>query len=95
MERAMFTRLVEWKHTPRRKPLRLKGARQVGKTYILNQFGDDRCVALNRGLGVDDSIPETAHGRLWRQLKIFFITGGLSEIVQLYVDLKDSPFDAL
>ncbi|MCP4690791.1 MAG: ATP-binding protein [Desulfobacterales bacterium] len=211
MKRTIYSRLVEWKHASRRKPLLLKGARQVGKTYILKQFGEaefqrrhyinfeedeslvgifegnldprrivqelsfhlnssinleqdllifdeiqacpraitslkyfqedlpgfpvcaagsllglqlgqssfpvgkvdylhlnpmsfeefltasgeERYVALIRGLCLDDPIPGTAHERLWTQLKIFFITGGLPEIVNLYVDLKDNLFDAL
>ena len=32
-------KLVEWKNNINRKPLILKGARQVGKTYILKEFG--------------------------------------------------------
>lgn len=32
--------MLEWKSSKRRKPLLLRGARQVGKTYILQQFGD-------------------------------------------------------
>ena len=32
-------KLVEWKDSKTRKPLILKGARQVGKTYILKEFG--------------------------------------------------------
>lgn len=32
-------KLVEWKESKTRKPLILKGARQVGKTYILKEFG--------------------------------------------------------
>jgi hypothetical protein len=39
MERDIYRRLLEWKASPRRKPLVLKGARQVGKTYILQEFG--------------------------------------------------------
>lgn len=31
--------LVEWKQSPRRKPLILQGARQVGKTWLLREFG--------------------------------------------------------
>lgn len=31
--------LVEWKNSPYRKPLILKGVRQVGKTWILKEFG--------------------------------------------------------
>lgn len=31
--------LVTWKTAPRRKPLILKGARQVGKTWLMKEFG--------------------------------------------------------
>ena len=31
--------LVKWKTAPRRKPLILKGARQVGKTWLMKEFG--------------------------------------------------------
>ena len=31
--------LVAWKDRPRRKPLILNGARQVGKTWLLKEFG--------------------------------------------------------
>ncbi|MCR5455104.1 MAG: ATP-binding protein [Bacteroidales bacterium] len=39
MERLIYKQLLEWKEDKKRKPLILLGARQVGKTYILNQFG--------------------------------------------------------
>ena len=39
MERTVYTKLIEWKNALGRKPLMLLGARQVGKTYILKQFG--------------------------------------------------------
>jgi uncharacterized protein len=39
MKRAIMHKLVEWKGGPGRKPLILMGARQVGKTSILKQFG--------------------------------------------------------
>lgn len=39
MKRDIYTQLLEWKHSARRKPLMLYGARQVGKTYILKEFG--------------------------------------------------------
>ena len=32
-------KLIDWKNDKNRKPLILKGARQVGKTYILKEFG--------------------------------------------------------
>lgn len=39
MERFILRRLQEWKNSPYRKPLILKGVRQVGKTWILKEFG--------------------------------------------------------
>lgn len=39
MERLIFENLKHWKHKVGRKPLILKGVRQVGKTYSLMQFG--------------------------------------------------------
>lgn len=39
MKRKIYDRLLEWKHSTRRKPLILKGARQVGKSWILKEFG--------------------------------------------------------
>ncbi|MDD3382041.1 MAG: ATP-binding protein [Bacilli bacterium] len=40
MKRKIYQKLVEWKNYKDRKPLILQGARQVGKTYIANIFGD-------------------------------------------------------
>ena len=39
MQRKMMSRLVEWKNEKQRKPLILKGVRQVGKTHLLKEFG--------------------------------------------------------
>lgn len=39
MERFAYKSLVEWKMSPQRKPLILRGARQVGKTWLLKEFG--------------------------------------------------------
>lgn len=39
MKRKMMQRLVEWKGEKGRKPLLLKGVRQVGKTHLLKEFG--------------------------------------------------------
>lgn len=40
MERYILNDLIKWKESKNRKPLILKGARQVGKTYILKYFGE-------------------------------------------------------
>ena len=39
MQRNIINRLKAWKNKAHRKPLILSGARQVGKTYILKEFG--------------------------------------------------------
>lgn len=39
MERFLMEKLIAWKNKPRRKPLILNGARQVGKTWLLREFG--------------------------------------------------------
>ena len=39
MERKILQNLIDWKNSKHRKPLILRGARQVGKTYILKEFG--------------------------------------------------------
>lgn len=39
MERLILTDLLKWKESKHRKPLILKGVRQVGKTWILKEFG--------------------------------------------------------
>ena len=41
LQRFILKKLIEWKESKYRKPLILKGARQVGKTYILKQFGKE------------------------------------------------------
>lgn len=39
MKRHIEQDLLDWRASPRRKPLVLRGARQVGKTYLLKSFG--------------------------------------------------------
>ena len=39
MERDAYRKLLAWKQRTDRKPLVLNGARQVGKTWLLNEFG--------------------------------------------------------
>lgn len=39
MERFAMQKLIEWKSEKRRKPMIIKGARQVGKTWLMKEFG--------------------------------------------------------
>lgn len=39
MYRTAIEKLIKWKDNPRRKPLIIEGARQVGKTWLMKEFG--------------------------------------------------------
>ena len=39
MKRDAMQELIKWKNDPERKPLVLRGARQVGKTWLMKEFG--------------------------------------------------------
>lgn len=39
MEREAFEELKEWKNRPNRKPMLIQGARQVGKTWLMREWG--------------------------------------------------------
>lgn len=39
MERKSMEKLISWKNSEDRKPLIIKGARQVGKTWLMQEFG--------------------------------------------------------
>ncbi len=50
MERNLFAKLEQWKTKKKRKPLIIQGARQVGKTWIMKEFGKryfDNTVYIN------------------------------------------------
>ncbi|MGJ0960781.1 ATP-binding protein [Faecalicoccus pleomorphus] len=50
MERKLMTKLKQWKEDKNRKPLIIRGARQVGKTWIMKEFGKryfDQFVYIN------------------------------------------------
>ena len=50
MKRERLVDLLRWKDSPYRKPLLVRGARQVGKTWLLREFGRvayKQCVYIN------------------------------------------------
>lgn len=59
MKRRIYSELVHWKNKPGRMPLIVNGARQVGKSYILQEFGKqefDNYIIVN--LEVDKALAE-------------------------------------
>lgn len=47
MRRSVTEALHAWSDSPRRKPLVVRGARQVGKTWAINDFGASRFAAVH------------------------------------------------
>lgn len=50
MKRSSLDELIRWKHQVKRKPLIIRGARQVGKTWLLKAFGAqeyENCAYIN------------------------------------------------
>ena len=50
MYREKIEKLKKWKESPNRKPLIIRGARQVGKTWLMKEFGKkyyDKCAYIN------------------------------------------------
>ena len=41
IKRDVMDALLEWKQCPERKPLIIQGARQIGKTWIMQKFGEE------------------------------------------------------
>lgn len=41
LKRSAITELIRWKDSAERKPMVLKGARQVGKTWLMREFGQN------------------------------------------------------
>ena len=38
VQRSLLRELIRWKSRPNRKPLIVQGARQTGKTWLMNEF---------------------------------------------------------
>ena len=50
MYRNKIEELIKWKNSKSRKPLIIRGARQVGKTWLMQKFGknyDEKCAYIN------------------------------------------------
>ena len=56
--RYLYLRLIEWKNSENRKPLILRGARQTGKTTLINEFGQefDQYLYFNLEKDIDKEI---------------------------------------
>jgi predicted AAA+ superfamily ATPase len=78
----------------------------VGKIDYLEMFpmtfeeflvgiGEQRSYDYLINCRLDTSLPEIVHSRLWELLKLYFITGGLPEVVRIYHENKDNLYNAV
>ena len=78
----------------------------VGNVDFLNMFpmsfeeflrgeGDTKSFEFLQNRKKTEAIPGIIHSHLWEQLKIYFVTGGLPEIVKTFVEYKNDLFVAL
>ncbi len=98
MERDIYQDLLSWKSQPNRKPLILQGARQVGKTYILKQFGKQefaKCLYINfeKMSKVSSLFTEDLQPReLLKKLALYFDTSIEAETTLIIFDeVQESP----
>ena len=56
MERLVYNELLEWKNKKDRKPLIINGARQVGKTWLLKEFGANEYLQGGRAKEFENAI---------------------------------------
>ena len=70
MQRLMINKLLAWKESSFRKPLILKGIRQVGKTWLLKEFGKlyyENTAYFNFGENIDyKQFFETTKGEFYK-----------------------------
>ena len=89
MKRKLMSELLQWKDKKNRKPLLLEGARQVGKTYLLKDFG--KCyfknVAYINFQNPSSELIELFSGSIDPKRII--------TMLELYLNMKISPCDTL
>ncbi|MCL2727191.1 MAG: ATP-binding protein [Bacteroidales bacterium] len=89
MERKLMPELLKWKEGKGRKPLLLEGARQVGKTYLLKDFGRQyfKNVAYINFQNPSEQLIELFNGSIDPKRII--------TMLELYLNMKISPSDTL
>ena len=86
--RSAIEKLYEWKDNPDRKPLIIEGARQVGKTWLMKEFGQqayDKVVYINFD----------SNSRMAELFSSNLAIGRIITGLELYSDIKITPENTL
>jgi len=62
---------------------------------FLEGIGKQRLVELLRAYDFSHPLPLTAHDQMWELWKRYLVVGGLPEVVTIYRDKKDNPYEAI
>lgn len=100
MERFILKKLLDWKNSPYRKPLILKGVRQVGKVNFMqidpmtfSEFlianGDENLAEYLEIVDTIEPIPDAFFNPLYEKLKMYHVTGGMPEAVLMWTEARD------
>jgi len=87
MRRYIFNSLLNWKTSPRRKPLILYGARQVGKTWVLKEFGKS---AFKETVYIDFDKNKEVHKYFNDNISPSYIIAGLETHFQIKINPQDT-----
>jgi uncharacterized protein len=87
MRRDFWQTLLTWKNQPARKPLLIQGARQVGKTWILREFGQRE---FERLVLLDFALDKNLAGFFTRDLKPERILTDLGVYLGHSIDLRNT-----
>jgi len=87
MKRDIYSALVSWKAAKNRQPLLIRGARQTGKTFIINEFGKTEYKSLIT-LNFERN-PE------YKDIFITFDPQEILERISLYTGKKTEPGETL
>lgn len=82
------------------------GSFPVGKVDLLNLYplnfeeflqgiGDERALAVLQNINVNTEFSDIVHDHLWQQLKLYFVIGGLPEVITTYIQYQENLFQAL
>jgi len=87
MRRDIIKNLSKWKASPRRKPLILYGARQVGKTWVLKDFGKNE---FKNTLYIDFDKNREVHKYFGSNISSGYIIAGLETYYKIKIDPRDT-----
>ena len=95
LHRKVYNQLVKWKNSNHRKPLLLRGARQVGKTTIIDQFSSEfsHYVKLNLEIEAERNLFEINDiEKLVNAIFLLKGEGALHSNTLLFIDeIQESP----